>query len=176
MEVSIEDRMGAFFVGSADDPGKNIRMGVDRCFSAGYDTWTDRCAVHYSFGVLIIVCILNAIKVACITYTLILFRKGIKNTDQTSMMDSTGGDDSLMTVGDAVASFLKRADDYTKDLPLVTKDDFKKGRWPVSGTDHIAQRYRRLLTPKRWYRAPTLRRWLVTSAWSVSLCVSFSSR
>ena len=118
-------------------------------------------------SVMVMVCGLNFVKVTCRVYTLILFRKGAKDSDQTSL-ESPEGDHSLVTVGDAVASFLKRPDKHTKYLPLVTKHDFVKGRWPASGNDGIATRYRRLSHVQLWYKAPTRRRWLLLLARSVS--------
>ncbi|KAK3631080.1 hypothetical protein LTR56_017104 [Elasticomyces elasticus] len=111
---------------------------------------------------MIIVCALNVIKLTCIGYTWFLFRKGAKRTDQTSL-ESMEGDHSLVTIGDAVASFLKRADKYTQDMPLVSKRDFAKGRWPnCGGDDEVAKRYRELTKAQRWGKAPTIRRWLFT--------------
>ncbi|KAK4958157.1 hypothetical protein LTR10_004582 [Elasticomyces elasticus] len=151
-----------FSIGPANDTSSILRMGVDRCYSAGHQTWTDYCTVRYSYSVMIMVCALNVIKVTCIGYTWFLFRKGAKRTDQTSL-ESMEGDHSLVTIGDAVASFLKRADKYTQDMPLVSKRDFAKGRWPDrGGDDEVAKRYRELTKAQRWGKAPTIRRWLFT--------------
>ncbi|KAK3657561.1 hypothetical protein LTR56_002336 [Elasticomyces elasticus] len=156
--------MGAFSIGLSDDPSQSLRMGVDRCYSAGHDDST-HCTVRYSFGVMVMVCGLNFVKVACIVYTLVLFRIGARDSDQTSL-ECPEGDHSLVTVGDAVASFLKRPDEHTKYLPLVTKHDFVKGQWPSSGNGNgeAAKRYRRLSQIQHWYKAPTLRRWLLLLA------------
>ncbi|KAK1079829.1 hypothetical protein LTR33_006062 [Friedmanniomyces endolithicus] len=154
--------LGTFSVDASNDSSNSLRMGVNRCFSAGHQSWTGYCTVRYSFGVMIVVCILNAVKITCLAYTWWLFRKGSKNTDQTSL-ESIESDHSLVTVGDAVASFLKRKDPYTKNLPLVAAADFAKKRWPGHGEGVVAERYRRLLHPQRWYKAPTLRRWLFTA-------------
>ncbi|KAK3639084.1 hypothetical protein LTR56_012633 [Elasticomyces elasticus] len=152
-----------FSIGPANDTSSILRMGVDRCYSAGHETWTNYCAIRYSYSVMIMVCGLNIIKIICIGYTWLLFRRGVRHTDQTSM-ESMESDHSLVTVGDAFASFLKRADEYTQGMPLATKNDFSKGRWPNRGEHEVAKRHGRLLQTQRWGKAPTIRRWLFTAS------------
>jgi hypothetical protein len=80
----------------------------------------------------------------------------------------------LLTVGDAVASFLKKADPMTEGLSLMSKADFCHGDWKnvhealqnaKSSEDSYHSKFishRQLTKPKRWMHAASIWRWLIT--------------
>lgn len=66
----------------------------------------------------------------------------------------------LLTVGDAVASFLTRPDPSTEKLCWVSKTDIQRGCWESSKNHEPT--YKQLPRRKRWMEAPGTLRWLTT--------------
>jgi hypothetical protein len=62
---------------------------------------------------------------------------------------------TLVTVGDAVASFLYDPDPTTKGICLSTKLDIQGNRWKLQ----VAKQWQ----PKKhfWFRAASVKRWLI---------------
>lgn len=63
----------------------------------------------------------------------------------------------LVTIGDAIASFLENEDKTTADLWLPARKDFEKS-WP----DADANEFHQMSRPVRWSHGATPRRWKVT--------------
>jgi hypothetical protein len=63
----------------------------------------------------------------------------------------------ILTVGDAVASFLKNPDIFTKDMCLLSKRDFN-GNLLLDGVPRMFEDCR-----ERWYRAVSGMRWLISA-------------
>jgi hypothetical protein len=62
---------------------------------------------------------------------------------------------TLVTIGDAVASFLKDPDPTTEGICLSTKMDIQKKKWKLQTAKPWA--------PKKhfWFRAASVKRWLI---------------
>ena len=136
---------------------KSIWVDVDYCLSAGVETLDSFCALRYSPEILLIVCLLNLGKCAVICYTAYLHHQYDKNSGEKA---------SLVTVGDAAASFLVEEDATTENLSFASRDEFTRNKWPTkrSPWSHPGPS----LSAIRWFRAASYTRWLVT----LGLCVA----
>ncbi|CAG8982487.1 hypothetical protein HYALB_00002267 [Hymenoscyphus albidus] len=70
------------------------------------------CKLEFSVPIIVVVMFCNLSKVLCMAFTL-WYSKGTK----------------LVTLGDAITSFLETPDSTTKDSCLMSKDDVQRGRW-----------------------------------------------
>lgn len=102
------------------------------------------CRLLYSSGLLITVIVLNAFKVFIMLYLAF----GILETP-------------LMTIGDAISSFLQRPDPTTKGMGLAAKRDFRR-------QEQISRNFSALTDPKQYRSEPKSRskgasisRWIV---------------
>ena len=106
---------------------------VDYRLSPGVYPIDNKCGLHFSATIMAIVCCMNAVKCLGILYTLLLFwHQGF----------------SLVTLGDAIASFLAVKDKYTEGICLVPQSDFQVKGWPKR--------------PLRWHGPQTIRMFSVT--------------
>lgn len=112
---------------------------VEYCLS---EIVADVCRLEFSAPVMIAVICCNLVKLFCMTFTIWRCKEF-----------------TMVTLGDAVASFLERPDRYTKGLCTLTKKEIEDGAWP----DDPA--------PKRWsdrrnfrLEAIGLRRYLLSNA------------
>ncbi|KAL4909356.1 hypothetical protein BDW74DRAFT_146431 [Aspergillus multicolor] len=64
----------------------------------------------------------------------------------------------LLTIGDAVASFLSRPDHTTNGRCWVGRSEVRKMTWPL----HSASIPQQLARRRRWARAATILRWMIT--------------
>lgn len=148
-------------------------LKVDHCLSAGAESLDRYCTLRYSAGVLVIVCILNAGKCAAIYYTAYLHYRGNQNLRTRASLRS------LVTVGDAIASFLTQRDLTTEHLFFADMEEFTGKRWstkrkPRTGKSWPTKREPRLhkgspLYSTRWFRAASCTQWLVTITLSITL-------
>ncbi|KAF2832068.1 hypothetical protein CC86DRAFT_462450 [Ophiobolus disseminans] len=99
---------------------------------------------------------LNLLKCVCITYTHYLHRRSARES-------ATKGPPYLVTIGDAIASFLQDEDKHTMGFNWATKRNFDKG-WPSKRPNRL------ISTPKSefWFRAASKIRWGIT----MSLCIA----
>ncbi|KAH7122675.1 hypothetical protein B0J11DRAFT_437302 [Dendryphion nanum] len=119
------------------------------------------CKLQFSFPIAIAVITANFIKVLCMAITLFRYRNHI----------------GLVTLGDAIASFLDTPDPHTKgkclhDMAIVTAElSWEKLKVPYE-LKNTPKRY----IPKtiRWGRAPTRYRWLVTYVLYVAAVITGS--
>ncbi len=109
---------------------------IDYCLSEEMD---ERCELQFSLPIMIIVVTCNLVKTSCMI--LVVFGYG-------------GELQPLVTVGDAIASFLNEPDPATKSMCLAEKSFFQKEGWQ-------AQRMRWWPKRHRWFRAASLSRWMV---------------
>ena len=98
---------------------------------------------------------MNACKAVCMLWTLWKFKEP-----------------TLVTVGDAVSSFLDDPDDLTKDRCLMDKNNLSKGplRWSINQSAPNAEpspQKVQVLQRRHWFAAASAKRWLLT----VGLCV-----
>jgi hypothetical protein len=153
-------------------------MKVDHCLVL--DNLQDmqyRCVLRISKTILGLVTVLNLIKCVCIAHTVRLhnqFRiyrserarpddgfipKKLEGSVRTILDSKTHLDPiapCLVTVGDAIASFLEVEDPHTKKCIFATKRDVEaEGFWNT-------HRSYSNLAPERWYRAASLKRWVIT--------------
>ena len=140
------------------DVHKNIWVKVDHCLSAGVESLDSYCTLRYSAGILGIVCTLNLGKCAAIYYTAYLHYQNDTNLRKR---------DSLVTVGDAVASFLAEKDLTTEHLSFADWEEFSGKMWPTKRSPQLHKRPP--LHAIRWFRAVSYTRWLVTLALSITL-------
>jgi hypothetical protein len=159
-------------------PNRSVSMRVDRCLALdNRQDMQDKCVLRISKMILGLVTVLNLIKCVCIAHTVRLhnqFRihrndraglgdgyitKKLEDSVRTVLDSKTHLDPiapCLVTIGDAIASFLEKEDPHTKQCMFATKRDVeKKGFWET----HCSYSS---LAPERWYRAASLRRWIIT--------------
>lgn len=163
-----------------DDPTDDVWSKVDHCLPRDDPrNMDDKCMLRISKVILIIVTALNTVKCICIALTIRLHNQICIDPRYSAYSNEKQGlitramavirkpkrsskDDKLLylvTLGDAMASFLRDDDKETQTCGLASKKDFAK-EWPL----HIRSSSRGSV---RWYRVASLRRWVVT----ISLCV-----
>jgi hypothetical protein len=74
---------------------------VKNCLSAGVTELDNKCGLYFSVWILLVACLMNFVKCLCIFYQLLLFSQ-----------DTT----SLVTIGDAIASFLAKEDNTMQKI------------------------------------------------------------
>ncbi|THX24808.1 hypothetical protein D6D12_07369 [Aureobasidium pullulans] len=111
---------------------------IDYCLQSQHDN-SDLCRVMYTAPILIIVCIMNLCKLVAIVMTRYLC------LDQ--------DDPAICTIGDAVASFLKRQDETTKNICLTDYSKITRDKQYWRGRPRIEWRPE----TKRWFYGATLR-------------------
>jgi hypothetical protein len=138
-------------------------MKVDYCLVMDEGrSMESACALRVSPTILLIVTILNMFKCICIAWTAYLYRRDCRTPynpgDSVEHMSSKTLL-HLVTIGDAIASFLENEDGFTKDLDLATKATFL-GKWPSerSGDSFPTPK------PARWSQAASMSRWCSTMA------------
>jgi hypothetical protein len=109
---------------------------IDHCLSKLVE---EKCKLQFSLYIMIVVIFCNLAK--SITMGLAVWKHKTP---------------TLVTLGDAVSSFLEDPDKSTESMCLVTKTDILKGAWRQDQT-------RRVYKPVRnfWFRAASLQRWLI---------------
>ena len=106
---------------------------IDYCLSKSVE---EHCRLQFSPVIMLIVIICNLTKMICMVLTL-----RYQNSQP------------LVTLGDAITSFLDNPDPITKQQCLATKDKFLTCDWAPG-----AVRWRTLR--RRWFAGASLRRWL----------------
>ena len=101
-----------------------------------------RCKVRASMSIIVVIILMNAVKAGCILFTLF------------------DGTTTLVTLGDAICSFIKQPDPTTKGYCTLSKYGVARGRWRG---DPSAQYWK----PERLYRreANTRHQWILSNAW-----------
>ncbi|KAJ5931033.1 hypothetical protein N7466_006526 [Penicillium verhagenii] len=141
--------------------GAQLWAGVDHCIPAsGLYPMENKCQLRVSYALLIIVCGLNLIKLLCIFGTARLHHSGRLSTRHEG--DTKAKTAYLVTVGDAIASFLEHEDDHTKNLSLVTQSDFSRGKWPDEEREHKEFDPGAKLRVRRWFSSVTILQWIST--------------
>ena len=131
----------------------NIRIA--KCYSK---LVPQRCKLQFSVAVSIIVCLLNLIKLMLFGITFARLRK---QTQCLPISESPSTNEHLlMTVGDAMASFLDNPDETTKGICLAEKADFEKGLWNPRWVQTCPIKWTRA-QGRRWLLAIGHRRWMV---------------
>ena len=107
------------------------------------------------------VCMLNLGKCTVIYYTTYLHCRSDKNPREKA---------SLVTVGDATASFLAESDTTTEHLPFASREEFTGKKWPAkrSPWTHSGPSLHAI----SWIRAASFKRWLITLALCIALLLA----
>ena len=115
-------------------------VAVDHCLSAGFNDSENQCSVGFSTYIMGIVIAMNALKCAFVFF----------------VHWKSGKFDAIVTLGDAIASFLHEPDHYTEKMCLTTKRTFMgKEAWQPQAIEWRP--------PKtRWIGATTKRRFWIT--------------
>jgi hypothetical protein len=156
----------------------NSGFKVDYCLVLNNSrAMDDTCALRFSPAILVMVTVLNLFKCFCIACTLYFHwhDRYTISTQRSSAADERHGGNlaqkqnllHLVTLGDAIASFLDEEDECTKDMDLSTLETYKRG-WP--STRHSDLRGR----PGYVYRfhAASKLRWFTTLSVSFALKTS----
>jgi len=106
---------------------------VDHCLSRPVE---ERCRLQFSLVIMCVVIGCNLMKMICMLLTLFYHRS-----------------QPLVTLGDAINSFLLHRDPITENMCLASKKTFLKGGW--RGGAEIWQ-----TTRHRWFSAASVKRWL----------------
>ncbi|KAF2832511.1 hypothetical protein CC86DRAFT_366289 [Ophiobolus disseminans] len=95
---------------------------VEYCLSQPADA---HCRLQFNTAIAVIVCVLNFVKAAIMFF--IVFRVG---------------DEPLITMGDAAASFLETNDPTTKNMCLLSIHDARENGYKAGAREWLDQRYR----------------------------------
>ncbi|KIK53476.1 hypothetical protein GYMLUDRAFT_178964 [Collybiopsis luxurians FD-317 M1] len=103
---------------------------------------TPRCQLEFNLPVLIVVVVLNVVKVICMGIAALMLK-----------------DNPLVTIGDAIASFVDYPDPHTTDMCLASRNhfDIQKGdeRFPPLCLEYQPRKV-------RWLDAASRRHWILT--------------
>jgi hypothetical protein len=101
----------------------------------------DRCKLVYNLPLCLAIIAASAAKVVAMFLA--------------SRLDRAAQKPPLLTVGDAVASFITQPDEVTKGRCLITRHDMRDGKWTKPGGRPLRSR-------ERWFQASSMRRWVIT--------------
>lgn len=118
--------------------GSTVRF----CLAQEADPASQTCTVSLNGSLLGITLLLNLVTVVA-TAGVLLFK--------------ASSFEPLVTLGDALTSFLKDTDPSTRDACLLSKTDVWQGRWGLREAKYWIPR------DHRWFRTPSVPRWLFTS-------------
>lgn len=107
----------------------------------------EQCKVQLSLVIIAVVIICNAVKLCCML--VILWRK-----------QST----PLVTIGDAIESFMLERDPTTRDMCWANKTTFTSQRWEPSARPWLRQRH-------FWFASASVRRWIVCNFCSITTII-----
>jgi hypothetical protein len=98
----------------------------------------EKCRLSFSLEIMIIVIVANMAKATIMILTCWRLKAP-----------------TLVTIGDAIASFLDKPDPTTAGICLSTQEDIQKGKWK----NQAAKRW----IPKRhfWFKAASIKRWVI---------------
>lgn len=123
------------YASTSEDPSIFNGTRIQYCLSKGVE---EHCKLQFSLAIMIIVIICNLVKTICMS--IIAWKQDPK---------------PLVTLGDAIASFLNRPDVKSEGKCVVGKTRFEDSRsWGPLISRWILKRL-------RWFRAASRRRWLV---------------
>ncbi|KAL1647415.1 hypothetical protein SLS58_002743 [Diplodia intermedia] len=115
-------------------------MPIEYCLSERVEP---QCSFNVNLNLLTVVIIFNLIKVSCIALVVLRIK-----------------DKPLITVGDAVATFIEEPDDTTRGLCLINRGMVVGQHWNKRRNALISTPDTYKLEHVRWYKAASKRRWL----------------
>jgi hypothetical protein len=121
---------------SVDVVGEDIP--VQYCLAEDLANMDDWCGLHFNTIILIIICAVNFFKAISILFTWGFLVQGWhwKRLLRPVVLPRENDEDyrPMVTVGDAIQSFLGRSDDTTQGMCLVSQKDFQRRHgWPTAG-------------------------------------------
>ncbi|TQN66010.1 hypothetical protein CSHISOI_09399 [Colletotrichum shisoi] len=142
---------------------------VDRCLVQPPESLRTRCRFEYSPPIMFTICIMNILKasiILCIWAT--RKRPSPQQSEQSEQAEQV-----LHTLGDAIASFMRKPCAHTENLGLSTKYDFLTTReWKtrfvrcpptvLAENTHEARTFK--VEVKYWRSAASLKRWVILLA------------
>lgn len=125
-----------------DESGRRplIESSIEYCLCQ--ENTKDRCMLQFSLPFMLVVTIGNLVKFTCMVLVVVMRKESSQY---------------LMTLGDAVASFLNEPDLFTKDICLADKCFFLDGGWKAKTMFWESE-------PHRWFRGASGTRWLISIA------------
>ncbi|KAH6889399.1 hypothetical protein B0T10DRAFT_606713 [Thelonectria olida] len=137
---------------------------VSSCLVQDPDTIKLTCRFQYSPQILITVCLMNFVKAGIMLW---IWESRRKEKHDSGSIDAQ----PLYTLGDAIASFMRRPDPTTIDMGLATKYDFLRPRKPwfsLHSKDPELNREPREFRKQSmfWMQAASVKRWAIL----VSFC------
>jgi len=137
------------------------RYEVSHCLAQPTDNLVTHCRLEYCPWIMFTICTLNFLKAA-----VMLSIWSLRRWQDAERADTQK--EVLYTLGDAIASFMRHPDPYTRDMCLATKDDFISHRsWstrfikkPAPVHDNPPPKSYHV-EPRRWMAAGSIRRWTV---------------
>ncbi|KAH8205228.1 hypothetical protein TruAng_000640 [Truncatella angustata] len=165
---------GKFVATSPTSPVTTWYLGpphyeVSYCLVQQMDSEANRCRFEYSPQIMFTVCLLNLLKASVMLGVWVMRkwqnrdnRQGLSQEEKTQAMK----DQILYTLGDAIASFMRRPDPTTEDMCLAPKDDYLwKRPWAkqLRKQPPAPSQEPRLWAsrPKRWWSAASPKRWFI---------------
>lgn len=116
---------------------------VQYCLSQNVD---EKCSLQFSRDIMILVIICNVVKFICMVLVVLNSKEPV-----------------LVTIGDAISSFLDIRDQTTLDMCVATKWDIQKGYWELSNVEFVRGVAYQAWNPHRhhWFRAVSIGRWVI---------------
>ena len=109
-------------------------IAVDHCLSVPVE---ERCRLQFSLVIMGVVIFCNLVKATCMFLTLFYHKS-----------------QPLVTLGDAIASFLQHRDPTTENMCLADKKTFIEDQWNYAGGPWQAKRH-------KWFSGASKRRWYI---------------
>lgn len=149
--TSVDDRSDFWICSKDDEGGESLKCNPDELLK-NPEAWKVHnypveyclseqtgasCAVQFSFNIMVVVIIFNAVKLAAMLF--VLFRLDVEKI--------------LATPGDAMTSFLITEDRFTQGMCLANKREIDT-IWSAHG---YGRQYNKV--PGRWGRAASKKRW-----------------
>jgi hypothetical protein len=116
---------------------------IDYCLAQKTDLG-GQCQLQYSLVIMVVVMIANIMKFTCIV---ILLR--------------TNFEPILTTIGDGIATFLERPDEFTVDFPFLTRKEARSFN-KILRKERSPKKWVVAKPPLRWYHTPSRPRWFIT--------------
>ncbi|KAL4784860.1 hypothetical protein BJX76DRAFT_356596 [Aspergillus varians] len=99
---------------------------VEYCLGQPVQDLSNRCDLHFNTTIMIIVCVMNFIKVLGVAYTWI---QSLRAHRREQRAYNPAEQEALVTIGDAMQSFLNQSDNHTRHMCLVSQFNFEQGSW-----------------------------------------------
>ncbi|KAI1856560.1 hypothetical protein JX265_011519 [Neoarthrinium moseri] len=164
---------GSFVANSPSTPVTTWYLGpphyeVSHCLVQPRSGSVSRCRFEYSPQIMFTICILNLIKASVMVCVWVMRRWQNRDRPGQTVEERQQAmkDQILYTLGDAIASFMRRPDPTTENMCLAPKEDFLQHRtWanrlrkqnPMPSQEARTWTYKE----RRWMSSASLKRWLI---------------